>query len=139
MTVLDYIPQVTPDDIREAAYGTTIPAGGAIDAQLSKMIAKAGREIMDQVPDLDARVASGKVSPSTIRDVIEAMVVRVTKNPNSYRQVGIDDFQATLDNTVSAGGLYLSEAERLKLAGPRKARRFGSARLAVPSWRLPNA
>lgn len=137
--IQDFIPQVTPDDIREAAYGTTIPAGGAIDNQLDKMIAKAGREILDQVPNLAARVAAGKVSPDTIRDVIEAMVVRVAKNPNAYRHVGIDDFQATLDNSVSAGGLYLSEAERLKLAGPRKARRFGSARLAIPSWRLPHA
>lgn len=132
------LPIVTPDDIREAAFGVNIPAGSEIDTQIEGLVAKAGRIIVNQVPNLTARLASGKVTLDDIQDVIEAMVVRLVRNPSGYRQIGIDDFQATIDTTLSAGGLYLSEDERKRLDGPRKSRKIGSARLALPDWRLPN-
>ncbi|MFK5691284.1 Gp19/Gp15/Gp42 family protein [Ornithinimicrobium sp. LYQ92] len=132
------LPLVDPDDIRLAAYGVRIPEGNDVDDQLAALIAKAGRELLSRVPNLADRVAAGKVTDEDIKDVIEAMVVRVIRNPSGYRQVGIDDFQATIDTTLSAGGLYLSDDEREKLAGRRKARRFGTARLSLPPWRIPN-
>lgn len=131
------MPVVVPDDIRTAAYGTKVPEGDEVDEQLHGLIAKAGREISRRVPNLAARLTAGRVSEVDVRDVIEAMVVRVVRNPSGYRQIGIDDFQATVDSALSTGALRLTDEERLALAGPRKARRFGTAHLHLPAHRLP--
>lgn len=131
------MPDVVPQDIRNAAYGTKIPEGADVDEQLDGLIAKAGREIARKVPNLAARLAAGRVTETDVRDVIEAMVVRVVRNPSGYRQIGIDDFQATVDSALSTGALRLTDDEHLALAGPRKTRRFGTARLYMPAHRLP--
>lgn len=122
-------------DIRMAAYGTRIPADA--DPAITRLIQKAMQRITEEVPNLDARMSAELVAQATLDDIVEDMVVRVVKNPNGYRQVGIDDFQATIDTTLSSGGLYLSEEERIRLAGKPKRRRIGSARLNLPIWRQP--
>lgn len=125
-----------PDDIRAAAYGTRIPPGTLVDKSITRLIEKAARLIDDKVPNLSRRLETGKLRESTLKDVLEDMVVRVVKNPGGYRQIGIDDFQATIDRALSSGALRLDRAEKRRLAG-RGTSSFGTIRTPIPHWRLP--
>jgi hypothetical protein len=131
---------VTAADIRAAAYGVDIPAGSATDAQLTVLITKATTRIDEAVPSLAARVTAGTVAVAVVQDVIEDMVLRVVKNPKSLRSLGLDDFQATIDQAVSTGMLYLSDDERSRLLPHGRAnQRVGTIRLGTAPWRWPNA
>jgi hypothetical protein len=131
---------VTPDDIRATAYGVEIPTGSATDAQLTVLIAKATTRIDEAVPSLAARVTDGTVTKAVVQDVIEDMVLRVVKNPKSLRSLGLDDFQATIDQAVSTGMLYLSDDERSRLLPHGRAnQRLGTVRIGLAPWRWPGA
>lgn len=131
---------VTPDDIRNVAYGIDIPTGATVDAQIAVLIAKATTRIDEAVPSLAARVVAETTSRAVVQDVIEDMVLRVVKNPKSLRSLGLDDFQATIDQAVSSGMLYLSDDERARLLPHgRTTQRLGSIRIGVPAWRWPGA
>lgn len=138
MNAEDFIALVTPNDIRNAAYGAKIPSGSVVDEQIQLLIGKAVRELLSVVPltKIQNRIDSSRITLNDVKDVIENMVVRVAKNPSGYRQFGIDDFQATIDSAISTGQLYVSDDERRRLVGPR-ARNFGSIKVAVPNWRMP--
>jgi len=131
---------VTAADLRAAAYGVDIPAGAAIDAQITVLITKATTRIDDAVPSLAARVLDGSVVEAVVQDVIEDMVLRVVKNPKSLRSLGLDDFQATIDQAVSTGMLYLSDDERARLLPHGRANlQVGTIRLGLAPWRWPGA
>lgn len=127
---------VTAQNVRDAAFGVTIPAGADVDTQIDKLIGKA--EMLLPQPCVANRIASGALAAETVKSVIEDMVVRVTKNPKGYRQRSIDDFQVTIDTALSSGALYLDDSERLRLCPPSRAGRVGSIRLSLPSWRAPH-
>lgn len=129
---------VTPSSLRTAAFGVDVPDGATVDLQLTALIDKAERRIADKIPSLAARVASGDVQTATVQGVIEDMVLRVVKNPRSLRTLGLDDFQATIDSSVSTGMLYITDDE-IGLLSPRVRSRVGSIGLVIPSWRLPGA
>jgi hypothetical protein len=65
------------------------------------------------------------------------MVLRVVRNPKALRSIGLDDFQAVVDNSTTTGLLYVSDDE-LALLAPTKRRRVGSIRIGVPAWRTPH-
>jgi len=127
---------VTPEDIRAAAYGLTIPAGDAVDEQLQKLIDKAASRLDRRVPSLMQRVTNDTLKLSVVQGVIEDMVLRVIRNPKAFRSLGLDDFQTVIDNSTSTGLLYVSEDELVLLA-PSTGSKFGSIRLAVPLERQP--
>ena len=133
------LPLVTPNDIREAAYGFEIPAGEAVDTKLNKLIAKAGERILGAYPTILDRLAAESIQPGAVKGVIEDMVLRVARNPNGYRQVSIDDYNRTIDTALSSGQLYISDQEAELLAPPSKSKTRGArtARLGLPAWRLP--
>lgn len=128
---------VTPQAIRDAAYGIDIPAGDVVDLQLAALIAKAEVRLNAKIPTLAGRFESGAVSAQLVGGVVEDMVLRVAKNPQALRSFGIDDFQATIDNAVSSGLLYVS-ADELAMLSPGSGRpSVGSIMLGVPPWRAP--
>lgn len=127
---------VTPADIREAAYGLEIPAGAEVDAQIQALIDKASLRLQQAVPTLCQRIEAGTLNVEVARGVVEDMVLRVIRNPKAFRSLGLDDFQATVDNSTSTGMLYVS-AEELALLAPRSKSRIGSIRIGVPAWRVP--
>lgn len=130
--------EVTPQGIRDAAFGIDLPAG-ATDEQIQRLIDKAETRLNAAIPTLPARWEAGTVDHDVVQGVIEDMVLRVVKNPRALRSVGIDDFSATIDNSASTGLLYVSDSELSALA-PRGSRlRVGSIRVGVPAWRLPGA
>lgn len=126
---------VVPQDIRDAGYGVDIEAGEAVDTQLTRLIAKAEVRLNAAVPTLAARFEADEVEADVIKGVIEDMVLRVVKNPDSLRSFSIDDFTGTIDNAVSSGALFVTDDE-LALLTPA-GRAVGSILLGVPAWRLP--
>lgn len=56
--------------------------------------------------------------PEAVVGVVCAMVARVIRNPDGKRSETIDDYSYTRDNTVSAGELRLTGAERDILSPP---------------------
>lgn len=130
---------VAPQDIRDAAFGIDIPAGEAVDAQLERLIAKAEMRLATVLPTVASRIEAGALDVDLVRGVIEDMVLRVVKNPRSLRTLGLDDFQATIDNSTSTGLLYVT-ADEVALLSPRRPRRsVGTIRLGIERWRQPGA
>lgn len=75
------------------------------------LLADAWVELLARVPDLDGRMADGRVSDGLVRRVVAAMVVRVLRNPEAIRQWSVDDASFTRDQLVSSGVLYASPDE----------------------------
>jgi hypothetical protein len=129
---------VTPQGIRDAAFGIDIPAGDVVDGQLTRLIEKAETRLNAVIPTLAGRYESGAVTEALIGGVVEDMVLRVARNPQALRSFGIDDFQAVLDNSVSTGLLRVDPSEFDLLAPGSGRPRVGSIILGVPSWRMPH-
>lgn len=129
--------EVTPADVRVAAYGLTIPVGTEIDNAIGRVIAKAQDRVEAAFPTIGDRVAAGTIPADRVKGVIEDMVIRVLRNPNAYRQVSIDDYSRMIDTAVSSGALYISPEERTLLTPKRRRPAVRSLRLGVPAWRQP--
>lgn len=128
---------VTAEDIREAAFGFTIPEGAQVDGALLKLIDKAELRILARVPDLADRIAATTTSLAAVASVVEDMVLRVAANPEGKKSESIDDYSWSLDASVSSGRLYLSDEELELLIPTTRPRSVGTIRIGVPSWRLP--
>lgn len=127
---------VTPQDIRDAAFGFTIPTGN--DAALQRLIDTAEIELASKIPNLVARIASNEIDRATVASVIEDMVLRVANPAAGKKSERIDDYAYTVDDRVAAGWLFVTDAELARILPASQFRHgFGSIRLAVPSWRLP--
>ena len=121
---------VNPTNVADAAYGLTVPSSAV--AGIVKLIEKAEGILLDEIPSLHQRSTSGRTKPESVKSVIEDMVVRVLRNPNSLRQITVDDGTATIDHAISSGQLYASPAELARLRKDVN----GSARGGVRSIRL---
>jgi len=73
--------------------------------------------ILTHRPHAADRVLTDPAYRDLVVQVQCAMVLRVIKNPEGKLSEQIDDYQYRRDSAVSAGALYLSEAE-LALLGP---------------------
>lgn len=131
--------RVSPTDIREAAFGFTIPDGSGVDDTLAKLIDKAEQRVLSRLPNIQARIDAGLTTRGALAGVVEDMVLRVVRNPDGKKSETIDDYSWTLDPQVSSGMLYLSDEEMLLLVPPVPStrRRVGTIRLGVPAWRMP--
>lgn len=127
---------ILPQDVIDAAYGVTVPSGQ--NPRIARLIVKAEGLILDRIPTLQTRIDAGKTRLASVQSVVEDMVVRVLRNPNSLRQVGIDGDTATIDQAVSSGQLYLSDDEHDRLLTdvitPRRPAPIRSIRQAPPRW-----
>lgn len=126
---------VTSDNVVDAAYGITVPS--TAQAGVEKLLGKAEGMLLDEIPNLKERTDTGRTKLESVRSVIEDMVVRVLRNPNALRQISIDDGSATIDQAISSGQLYVSEAELARLRKDitkRKRPAVRSVRLANPPW-----
>lgn len=127
---------VTPGDIREAAFGFTIPTG--TDSAVQRLIDKAELLLTSKVANLAERITSNEIDLDTVAAVVEDMVLRVVANPEGKKSERIDDYAYTFDDRVAAGFLFVTDEELARiLPGSQRRSGFGSIRLGVPSWRLP--
>jgi hypothetical protein len=95
------------------------PLNALEDTMAQALLVDAWEELLapGKVPDLEDRLADGRVSEGLVRRVVTAMVLRVLRNPDAIRQLATDDVTITRDQVVSSGLLYASEDEVALLTG----------------------
>jgi hypothetical protein len=93
------------------------PLTVAEQAVAQALLDDAWAELLARIPDLEARVADGRVTDGLVVRVVSAMVIRVLRNPEAIRQWSVDDASFTRDNLVSSGLLYASAEEVGLLVG----------------------
>lgn len=71
--------------------------------------------ILASFPSAEDRITTDANYRSIVVQVQCAMVLRVIKNPDGLLSEQIDDYQYRRDSAVSAGALYISDAERVLL------------------------
>lgn len=81
----------------------------------TNLLDRASRMIRTRIPDIDRRIAGGKLDVHVAGDVVVAMVLRVLKHPDSIRSE-TDTFadhthSRVFDQAVSAGLLYIDDTE----------------------------
>lgn len=129
---------VTVQTVIDAAYGITVPSEshGRVQALINKAIGL----LLDEIPNLEHRVTDGRTKSASAKSVVEDMVVRVLRNPNALRQITINGDSATIDQAVSSGQLYVTEAELARLRkdvsvqASKRAGKLRSIRQALPPW-----
>lgn len=129
------LPEVYLDNIVDlaAAYGVTLTTD---QVQALPVLIRKAQDLLPVATE--TWITAGRLSGDTVASIVEDMVVRVVRNPRAFRQVSIDDFSATVDNTLSSGALYLSPDELERLTpGARSGRQFGTFRLGLESHRVP--
>lgn len=78
--------------------------------------------IYAEIPGLDARVESGRVSEATVRRVECSMVLSVLRNPSGYSSQTAGEFSYSFQGGGAPGGrLVLSAADRRALLGGKRA------------------
>mgnify|MGYP007112204752 CR=1 FL=1 len=86
------------------------------------------------VPSLSTRTSLDPALSTLAGYVLRDSVVRVLRNPEGWRQVGLDDFQGTRDTVLSAGLLGFTEEELTRLQPRVSVGGFYSLQMGVPYW-----
>lgn len=125
---------LTFDELVEVAFGLDIPETSRKSGE--RLIAKAERRLIDRVPRLEARIASGDLDPETVRGVVEDIVLRVIRNATGLSSESTaGGFSRAFDRLASSGRIeVLRDDLKDLLPAPR---RVGSVRIGIPGWRLP--
>lgn len=120
----------TIEDV-EARWGPI--SDQALRARAETWVGDAWRKVK-RIPAVESRLASGDLEAEDVVGVICAMVIRVLKNPQGYRQRSIDDASVTIDTALASGELYLSDSERADLTLQVPLSGMYSIALDVPYW-----
>lgn len=91
--------------------------------------------LLEDVPSLESRLDTDPRLSGRAGKVLVTAVTRVVRNPEGWRQVGLDDFQGTRDSVLSAGLLQFTDDELVRLQ-PRQGSLPGvyMMQLGVPYW-----
>lgn len=104
-----------PPDVIDAWIGEGAPS----DPDLVQVwIDKAEREVMYRVPDVLTRISAGDLDQQVVIDVVVAMVTRVFRNPEGFRQKATTAGPFTESSTFGGnipGALGLTDEELAKL------------------------
>jgi hypothetical protein len=99
----------------------------------ASLIRFASAYVRDEIPSVDARIASGTLQADTVAGIVVSMVQRAMGNTDGVltRSRSIDDYSEsfTYDRAVSSGELMLTDSERARLTGRGRA---GSATNGAP-------
>jgi hypothetical protein len=90
--------------------------GGTID-YVDYLIDKAERLVRDKVPTLDARITAGRLTDSTVGDVVVDMVVRLLRNPEGLSSESAGDYSYQRNAATGEGRLFLRPDELARLLG----------------------
>jgi hypothetical protein len=69
------------------------------------------RKTKDMSPSLDTQIGTDADLRAEVVRVLATAVLRVMRNPDGKREESIDDYSWKLDESVSAGLLYISDEE----------------------------
>ena len=122
------------EDILNDWIGDDKPVGEEVT--INRWIARAERLIRREFPDIESRVGSVDELDllDTIKDVTSALVTRVLRNPEGYRQTSRTDGSFTGSVTFAGdtpGGLEMTQAERDSLKPPGSSRAGGAFSIQV--------
>lgn len=109
------------DDVA-ARYENELPA--ARRDWVATLLDDAEAVLYAEIPGLDARVESGRVSEATVRRVECSMVLSVLRNPSGYSSQTAGEFSYSFQGGGAAGvggRLVLSAADRRALLGGKRA------------------
>ncbi len=96
------------------------------EARADTLCRYASQIIRQAVPDIDARIAAGRLSADVASFVCVQMVLRVMRNPSGVAAETVGPWSVTYGSTgtQATGALYISDAELALLTGvPAGARR----------------
>lgn len=108
-------------------FDSPVPEAGKVQEWLDA----AWRMLLSRDRTIDTRLTAGSLLATDVVDVVVAMAMRVLGNPQGKRQESIDDYSYTRDSAVSAGTLYVTDAELASLADITTGGRRNSVRLVV--------
>ena len=123
---------MTWPDVQEADIVSRFRALDTDEQSVVKTMIEDAQDIVE-----DAAEAAGIPEPTTDRGersfkrIVAAVVIRVLRNPEGYLTETLDDYTYRRDSAVSAGVLYVSDAEVEQLRPAARRRR--SAFTIVPS------
>lgn len=122
----------SPLDVTSADIGGV--TNGLADDRIQYWLGRAGRAILAAVPDLEARVESGRVAPEAPADVQVDLVLSKIGNPGGIRT--IQESNGPTSGSVTYGGdtpgeLALTAAQMKALGGGAIVRRQAGT---VDTW-----
>lgn len=96
------------------------------DLEATQKIKEASIKIRGQFPDIDTRLADGRIALETVQLVVHEMVKRALDSPAGDELAGVQQatgqtgpFTTTLQYTNPDGNLYLSRDDRRMLSAGR--------------------
>ena len=78
---------------------------------INRLLEMAEREILDRIPDLFTRIADGKLSEDTVKDIETKVVLRVAKNPDGYVLETDGNYTYQLNPQAATGEITFTKAE----------------------------
>lgn len=125
-----------PADLQKVKDAIERPLTVDEERVVPNWLGKAWRILQREVPGIPARVAlepgsDSHLSTDDVADVVVAMVERKLRNPDGLRSYSADDFDQTIDSTLSSGQIYVTEAEKASLA-PRGLSYGGGGIFSIP-------
>lgn len=87
------------------------PLSDAETTLAESLILRASAMLRNNAPTIDARIAAGTLDPVLASTAVAQMVIRVLKNPNSYRQQTTGPFSVTYDKDWACGFLTVLQAD----------------------------
>lgn len=113
----------TPSDVAAAWR----PLTDLEEITVATQLAYASAIIRTNVPDIDDRLAAGKVDPTLVRGITVEMVLRQARNPTGVTSTSesLEDYQYSeaYSEEVATGSIFLADAELALLQRPRRRRR----------------
>lgn len=118
----------TPSDVSARwLFDAPIPDDTKVQVKLDD----AWRHLLSRDRTIETRLTAGTLSAADVVVVVCAIALRVLGNPEGKRQEAIDDYSWTRDASVSAGELYVTDAELAMLAPTYTASTRNSVRLVA--------
>lgn len=122
-------PFAEPQDVANAWR----PLTAAEESVATTLIGYASSILRGRFPDVDQRVADGKLSADIPQLAVVNMVIRVLRNPDGVRSESIDDYSISYSD-VTLAGLELTAAEVALLAPSGAKSRPRQIRTAPGLW-----
>lgn len=89
--------------------------------------------LLSRIPDLEDRLADGRVSLELVTFVVCEMVLRALRNPGAFTQETTGPFSVTRDSSVATGGIYVTDDELAMLRGEHQVATVGTIE-TQPAW-----
>lgn len=104
------------------------------EAAARALLNQAWVKLLVAVPSLASRLETDPLLEALAAQTLVSAVVRVLRNPEGWRQIGLDDFQGTRDTVLSAGLLQFLPEELEDLQPKAALAGAYTVRMGVPYW-----